>query len=334
MRVFKYRGGEFQRDLQSLKDDYFWAPTREKLNDPCEGLFDKEPLDIQLNGLYSMMQGGKEHEESFQEVKCSIDNLLEFVNTSGVFSLSKSPCEELLWAHYARSHEGFCIEYDLDVLMNFENNYYETIDVKYANTPQKLNGLELLQQGDSKKFLQVILGAKPLSWAYENEIRVITPKAGRHDYDYRAVKTIYFGLRMDDKEKTEVMSTLRGRDIKYKQIKLIKNSYNLVDVAVEDPFGTSEKYKNSIAPIAESAITPEFEREEFQKYSDYLYKAAEIVRREPYCNEVEQVAFSGLKSTQKKPIILVQYRRKEDKWVNHYLSLQEIDAQYPSLGLI
>ena len=41
--------------------------------------------------------------------------------SAGVYSLIKPldnetfPCSELMWAHYADSHKGFCIEYDLDI---------------------------------------------------------------------------------------------------------------------------------------------------------------------------------------------------------------------------
>jgi len=35
----------------------------------------------------------------------------------GIFSLSKKYDDELLWAHYANSHKGFCIEYDLEILL-------------------------------------------------------------------------------------------------------------------------------------------------------------------------------------------------------------------------
>ena len=42
MLVYKYRGGDdediFNRDLTSLKNNLFFAPKHEKLNDPCEAL--------------------------------------------------------------------------------------------------------------------------------------------------------------------------------------------------------------------------------------------------------------------------------------------------------
>jgi hypothetical protein len=67
---------------------------------------------------------------------------------------------------------------------------------------------------------------------------------------------------------------------------------------------------------------------ELQKYGDYLYKAAEIVRREPYCNQINYVDFSSTKSSKKSPVIFVQYQKADNQHSIHYLSISEIEAQY------
>ena len=51
MLVYKYRGGSFKRDLQSLKNDTFWASNTKQLNDPYEGLY---PLKIISNNLITL----------------------------------------------------------------------------------------------------------------------------------------------------------------------------------------------------------------------------------------------------------------------------------------
>ena len=42
---------------------------------------------------------------------------LEMRKTVGIYSLSRTPYDELMWSHYGESHEGFCIEYDLERLI-------------------------------------------------------------------------------------------------------------------------------------------------------------------------------------------------------------------------
>ena len=43
MKLYKYRYGS-KRDLESLQNDYFYAPHPSKLNDPSENLFDDNHL--------------------------------------------------------------------------------------------------------------------------------------------------------------------------------------------------------------------------------------------------------------------------------------------------
>lgn len=136
-------------------------------------------------------------------------------------------------------------------------------------------------------------------------MRVITQPPGLHEHDYRAVKTIYFGLRCPESTMAAVMETLAGREVSYLQV--ISPQYGAI-------------LTNHLKP-------------EHKQYAAYLSKAAEIVRREPYRQEVQSVDFSSSKSTPQRPVIYVQYLRAPNKWVNHYLTLPEIDEQYTALDL-
>ncbi|PAU93420.1 hypothetical protein CK503_11850 [Aliifodinibius salipaludis] len=54
MEVYKYRGGTehtFERDLDALENNYFWAPTYSELNDPCETLIIADTFKNQTNSL-------------------------------------------------------------------------------------------------------------------------------------------------------------------------------------------------------------------------------------------------------------------------------------------
>lgn len=158
VRVFKYRGSEFERDLETLAESYFWAPNRKNLNDPCEGLFDDQSINYQLELIFKLLSSkNNPPSRALESLKESLKDVFEFVDKSGVYSLSQTP--------------------------------------------------------------------------------------------------------LDD------------------------------------------KYKD---------------------FTEYLYKAAEIVRREPDCNEVENVDFSTYKGSIENPVIFVQYKRKEHRYVTHHLSIQEI----------
>lgn len=332
MRVFKYRGGDesiFVRDLESLEKDTFWAPTRHALNDPCEGLVSSEILLNQIDLTVKLFgKGEKNINDSVNAVKQSLNELIEKKDSAGVYSLSKNCTDELLWAHYANSHQGFCIEYDLDTLVYFGRNDYFNFDVTYSDHPPKLNINDMLRIDDKVNFIQKLIGVKSKKWAYEKETRVITSVSGLQSYDYRAVKAIYFGLRMPDEKRHEIMKRLCGRGIKYYHICLKDNSYKFTAEPLEDSYPTDKKYMYSIAPIAKYAVDPGSLNEMWSDFSPYLHKMAEIVRREPYCNEVQMVEVSHDKSKPGKPVFFGQYQRSEFRYENLYLTPSEIDERY------
>lgn len=270
---------------------------------------------------------------SLNNITDAIDEVLAFVDKCGVFSLSGTPLDELMWAHYGGSHKGFCVEYDLLKLVEFEAMQYHRIEIKYLNSAPEFAVSDFFSNDSVLPVLQKLLGTKSKPWQYELESRVITSIAGQHQYDYRAVKAIYFGLHCPDSTREDLMKKLAGRGIHYKQIVSPTKSYALSAHDVVDPFQDAPLYKNKIAPIAEGAIYSEYLKKDQKLYANYLQKAAEIVRREPYCEEVQLVDFSGSKSTPTTPVIFVQYRRTESRWVNHYLTLPEIDGKYEQLHL-
>jgi hypothetical protein len=335
--AYKYRSGDshtLRRDLQSLSDSTFYAADRRSLNDPFEGRFDRSFLDDQLLSLKTLSNAAvPQAVDALGQVSQAVDQLLEFVEKSGVFSLSYNPLQELVWAHYGGSHCGFCIEYDLERLIAFEPNVHSVLDVQYSNTAPSVTSTELFATDKPVALLQKMLGVKSKPWAYEEEVRVISQPPGLHEHDYRAVKSIYFGLRCPESTISAVMEALAGRRVTYQRVISPRSSYALQSVVIPDQYASTAQYRSNYAPINEGAISPDLLKPEQTQYAEYLYRAAEIVRREPYCREIQFVDFSGSKSSPAKPIVFVQYLRAPNKWVNHYLSLPEIDKQYAALGL-
>lgn len=332
MRVFKYRGGDeevFSRDLSSLEQDYFWSPNYDNLNDPCEGLVLTDQVFEQLDVLNNMF--GNTVQTSFislDSVKEAFRDLIAIKDKSGIYSLSKTFTDELLWAHYANSHNGFCIEYDLDKLCEFEGTKYSIFDVLYQNKPPIMNVDSMFTSDAQNEILQKLTSVKSKRWEYEEEIRIITPSEGKQYYDFRAVRSIYFGLRMKKKNIRLIMETLQGRGIKYFQMQLKANTYELTHQLIEDLYPTKQKYKYSISPIDEYTIDVQSLDEKWSKYKPYLFKLAEIARREPYCQEVTMVALDTTKSTSNNPIFFAQFKRKEYRYQNIYLTIKEIDDAF------
>lgn len=333
--AFKYRSGDkstIARDLDSLRENRFYAANRAALNDPFEGLFDQSAFDGQLQAIEELLKLRNTNIGGLGDVKSAANNLLALVDKSGIFSLSYNPLNELIWAHYGGSHKGFCIGYDIDKLVEFDPAQFHCIDVTYSDSAPLIQAADLLIDSSPVKILQKLLGTKSSSWRYEQEVRVIATPVGLHEYDFRAVKEIYFGLCCPQETRAAVMLSLAGRGITYKQVQSPHPSYRLEAEVISDIFASAPPYGINLAPIAAGSICSDHLKPELKQYSGYLMKAAEIVRREPYCKEVQLVDFSVSKSTPKNPVIYVQYQpTNRDRGVNHYLTLSEIDEQYKRL---
>jgi hypothetical protein len=335
--AFKYRSGDaatLARDLASLRDATFYAAGRHTLNDPFEGRFDRSPLDSQLNAIRGLVSAITPAASiSLDAVSAAANQVLEFVNKSGVFSLSYNPLQELIWAHYGGSHRGFCVGYDLERLIEFEPNIHQVLDVQYSNAAPVLQPSDLLSSSSDVDVLKKMLGVKSKPWASEEEVRVITVPPGQHEHDYRAVKVVYFGLRCPENTRSAVMEALAGRGVTYEQVTSQPSSYALRTEGLPDKYESTPKYKQNVAPIGEGAICPDYLKPELKQHAEYLYKAAEIVRREPYCQEVTTVDSSVSESKPGKPFIYAHYVRAPSKYVKRLFSLSDIDKQYKALDL-
>lgn len=330
MLVYKYRGS-FTRDLKSLKNDTFWASNTSQLNDPCEGLIliddYKKQIEILKQTFSQYPSSLDSFEKNFQDIIKMKDNKL------GIFSLSKNFNDELLWAHYANSHKGFCIEYHLPTLLKNQLPPFRSFDVSYSNDVPNLSLTHIISQKDADLLIKNMLGYKSKRWEYENELRIITENFGLNSYDYRAVKAIYFGLKTPESTISKTMKALKGRTIKYYRMSLKPSSFELIANEIEDRFPTLEKYKYSIAPIAESAIDSSRIKVGYESFIPFLHKLAEIVRREPDCIEVEYIDLSNSKSTPTSPVFFAQYKTQENDWLTHtvHYTLEEIDSAYKKI---
>lgn len=333
--AYKYRSGDLStlsRDLRALADATFFASDRHSLNDPFEGRFDRSVLDRQFDitkGIVSAVFPTAY--QSLDTVSIAAGDVLAFVDKSGIFSLSYNPLQELIWAHYGGSHRGFCIGYEIEKLIAFEPQLHKVLDIQYSDTAPTVTAADLISAKSHDMVLRKMLGVKSKPWSYEEEVRIITQPPGMHEYDFRAVKKIIFGLRCPESTIMAVMEALAGRGVTYEQVESPQSSYVMKSTTIADRYASAPRYKVNVAPIREGAIYPDYLKHEQKQYTSYLYRAAEIVRREPYCQEIQLIDFSGEKSSANNPVIFVQYLRAPNKWVNQYFTLPEIDRQYAAL---
>ncbi|ENA1765329.1 DUF2971 domain-containing protein [Flavobacterium psychrophilum] len=268
MLVYKYRGGKediFERDLTSIEKNYFWSSNFEELNDPWETIIKSDKFKIQSNSISWLL--GKNTKEKFSNILVALEDLLSHNKKIGIYSLSKTYIDELLWAHYGNSHKGFCIEYDLDILLNsFKTEKIFSFPVKYNNTAPEIDFKDLTIKNDD--LILKMTGFKSKRWEYEQEHRIITNSFGKQLYEFNALKSIYFGLRMCENHKLEIMNRLKGRGIKYFQIIQIEKTYRFDIKPIVDPNGSEITYFKQIPDsISNNKIQIKILEKEFYMYN-------------------------------------------------------------------
>ena len=251
MIAYKYRSGKgtkddngkdiFERDIDLLSHDTIYIPTIEQLNDPAEALFDDSLFILQMK-LFRPFASN----DAMEQVKDSVHDLYNKVRSSGIYSLSKDPANELMWAYYASGHCGYAIIFDTEVISrSFREVKYDNMnefDVAYSTKLQQFDITKIMGQS-IVDILKCFVGNKSKAWKHEAEHRLVFDKGCRKlKIDYRAIKGFVFGSRMAEEDIDFIMKTFSGRDLDYSKIKLKDNSYELSLKKLKDRYPTVEKY--------------------------------------------------------------------------------------------
>jgi hypothetical protein len=330
VRVFKYRGGPaeiLRRDLRTLAKNQIFAAPIETLNDPFETRVNIHDETFKIGRVLSVLSFFKYDEETKESERTFLDAIQSFeaqTKTWGIYSLSQTYKDELLWAYYADAHRGFCIEYELDVLLDYQLKHEMVIDVDYIpDIPVfTLHDISSIIN-DKKSLIKKFIGTKSIRWKHESEMRIITARPGLYEFDFRAVKAIYFGHRSDEKFKQLAMRVLKGRGIRYYSVETADGSYHLERIEIADRYHYTKRYRERAAPV-EAGVpylddkTPPFAR--------LITTAIDIVRREPYCEKIIDAYLCGSQGTSDDPVFYITYERSDGVPQNFFISKREIES--------
>jgi len=188
--VILYKFYSFDAGLQALKSSQLGFREPGDFNDPFELLcFDNLVGDENTTAL----------------IKDRLKNIRKSV---AILSLTKNPLNPLMWAHYAMSHTGFVVGYDVDIpLLLSEDHNLITVDkgeVIYASTkPAQLSTsafselvhvVNLKAQSipvpdgeyseQARRLARELFLTKSLPWCYEEEVRVVKSFDPHQDEDF------------------------------------------------------------------------------------------------------------------------------------------------------
>lgn len=153
------------------------------------------------------------------------------MSTVGVFCMSRNPCNPLMWAHYAKDHSGFVVEFKIDV--DAPRELVEDIMPLPVNYCEKR---PILDWAASGRNVEDYLLTKSRDWEYEEEERVLDVVRGPGIYPYSRehfLSSVIVGVRIKPehleviRSAVEKVSADTGRSIPVYQARLSSTDYKV-----------------------------------------------------------------------------------------------------------
>lgn len=236
--LLKFRNGT-TNDLDSLHDQKIWFSSFEQLNDPFEGIApihcSTPDIDRRFNLINKLIErlerldnSNKEEANQFRYIQAlykterdiyersseeliakHITNYLTYSrDNKTIFSCSMRLREDdsllnpLMWAHYANSFKGFCLEFDYSKLTDHLREKEKFIGgsrVSYSKS-ENLHHTELdnifeayvnLKDSNDMDIMTRPFITKSSHWEHENEYRYILDKTNAVTFPKKALRCIY-----------------------------------------------------------------------------------------------------------------------------------------------
>ena len=123
----------------------------------------------------------------------------------GIFCMSAKNDEILMWSHYAESHTGVCLQFDI---LNDLTTFLFPKKVEYGQDYPHLNYIKAHNEDDPE--IHKCLWYKFSTWAYEEEYRIIRPEgSGLIEFEKEALTGIIFGCECSEGDKKKIQEIVK-----------------------------------------------------------------------------------------------------------------------------
>lgn len=202
-----------------------------------------------MNDIYEGIPVAEEETLSTEQIVCMKD-LARFTCFSETYD------NILMWSHYAKSHEGFCVEYDLKLLKKEESldllqHIFPVLYLDKRLKRKDINSLieshlemskallndEKYDCGDPLDDVLPLFLVKGKAWEYEQEWRMIFTKKQQYDMDNKNLETIpfecitgiYLGYRINPEIERNILEICKrqNRKIAVYKSKLSNSEFKL-----------------------------------------------------------------------------------------------------------
>jgi hypothetical protein len=153
--------------------------------------------------------GNFKSKEKFRNV-CS-DLIKKRTSEISICSLTRKNNDLLMWAHYAKSHTGFCIGFNKVEL--YKSTQGTIAKVEYENDFPKIPLFN-----ESFEDIKMLIITKSIDWKYEDEYRIIriSSPIKRFKLNDTAIKEIVFGCMIKPKIREKIITIVQTKSSKIK----------------------------------------------------------------------------------------------------------------------
>lgn len=227
MKLYKYRTSEnLDRDLEIYSKNYFWASSKEDLNDENEFTYNSGPFFEELKVYERLEKTISGTNSNISNILTSAKDLFNHAQNSGVFSLSTDFKDSGMWSLYASKGAGYCMIFDSETLMKIVDDPISEqrflLPVDYS---KEAPSLFLDDMKDQKVMFTKMLATKSESWTKESEVRIVTGKPGKQRFIPSALMGVIFGTNTDEDTKKKILAAFAGRNLEVYQLHKLENTY-------------------------------------------------------------------------------------------------------------
>lgn len=240
--LFKYKKFDKKHLETFLVDSCLYMSDQGQLNDPfdiksrIEFLNDELIRKEYLRHLFGQFKlTNKERRqierrlESPEKIKRLLRlNLQKEISSVGVHSFASDAKSLLMWSHYADSHKGVCLVFDISEDIN---TFVCSLPVSYS----KIYPTIRYHIGIGRELIQKAFLTKALDWAYEKERRIFDRGSAKRllSFSPSALYGIILGANINNEHKAELNALLERRkekgfpDLKIFQAKCSESEYKI-----------------------------------------------------------------------------------------------------------
>lgn len=230
---FLYKYMSINRFKQFLSNGKLLFSRYDMLNDPFECISNvrinysyNEWMDFLYNANIDIKSAQSESLKLSRDMDYARYVIYNALTTSlskdGFLCLTHNYDNLLMWAHYADSHTGVCLEFDITMDLD---TFYSPLPVKYTQDYPYYDYIY-----DKGGAVRAILH-KSLDWSYEEEYRIIKPGGfGLRKITSDSLTSVIFGCQFDKELFPEISSLVKSASFKpqYKIMRKSTKEYKLL----------------------------------------------------------------------------------------------------------